>query len=228
MHKNLYVILILLALGYISCNKNPYQAAPPLTAYSYFPQTYGSAWRYRDSIFGEATDPLPIYGIKNDTVTYTMNGATTDFNSKISYDVQVNSQLFPPHVADFFAGQHVYALIENTQAFGLIELQVMVDTAHAGYTWTSVPSLTTLLHNSPVRAINTIVETGITRIENGRIYTSVTHTSINFQININNQGYNNIAHFDFYLAGDVGIIEKDAYYYGYLNETETILNFNIK
>jgi len=228
MHKNLYVILTLLALGYISCNKNPYKAAPPLTAYSYFPQTYGSSWRYRDSIFGEATDPLPIYGIKNDTLTYTMNGATTDFNSKISYDVQVSSQLFQPHIADFFAGRHVYELIEPTPAFGLIDLQILVDTAHAGYTWMSTPSLTTLLHNSPVRAINTIAETGITRIENGRIYTSVTHTSINFQININNQGFNNIAHFDFYLAGDVGIIEKDAYFYGYLNETQTIVGFSIK
>ncbi|HWZ03413.1 MAG TPA: hypothetical protein VNX40_07340 [Mucilaginibacter sp.] len=228
MRKNLFVILALLAIGYFSCNKNPYKAAPPLTAYSYFPQIYGSTWRYRDSIFGEATDPLSIYGIKNDTLTYTMNGGTTDFNSKISYDAQVSSLLYPAHIADFFAGNHICDLIEPTQAFGLIDLQILNDTAHAGYTWTSTPSLTTLLHGSPVRAINTIVETGMTMIEAGRIYTSVTHTAINFQININNQGFYNIAHFDFYLAGDVGIIEKDAYYYGYLNETETIVDFDIK
>ncbi|WP_295672957.1 hypothetical protein [uncultured Mucilaginibacter sp.] len=228
MRKNFFVILALLTIGYFSCNKNPYKAAPPLTAYSYFPQTFGSTWRYRDSIFGEATNPIALFGVKNDTLTYTMNGATTDFNSKISYDVDVSSRLFPRHIADYFVSKHIYELIEPTLAFGLIDLQILNDTAHAGYTWNSTPSLTTLLHNSPVRAINTIVETDMTKIEAGRIYTSVTHTAINFQININNQGFYNIAHFDFYLAGDVGIIEKDAYYYGYLNETQTIVDFHIK
>lgn len=228
MRKNLFVILVLPAICFLSCIKNPYRAAPPLTAYSYFPQTLGSTWRYRDSIFGEATNPMAIYGVKNDTLTYTMNGATTDFNSKISYDAQVSSLLFSPHIADYFVSNHICELIEPTLAFGLIDLQILNDTAHAGYSWTSTPSLTTLLHNSPVRTINTIVETDMTKIEGGKTYTSVTHTSINFQININNQGFNNIAHFDFYLAGDVGIIEKDAYYYGYLNETETIVDFHIK
>jgi hypothetical protein len=228
MHKNLFVILALLAIGYLSCNKNPYKAAPPLTTSSYFPQTYGSTWRYRDSIFGDPTDPVPIYGVKNDTVTYTMNGATTDFNSKKSYDAQVSSKLFPPHIADFWVGQHIYDLIEPTQAFGMIDLEVFVDTGRVGYTWTTNPSLTNILHNSPVRTINTIAEANITHVVNGRPYTSVTHTTVNFQININNSGYYNIAHFDFYLADGIGIIEKDAFYYGYLNETETLVDYAIK
>jgi len=228
MRKNLFVILALLAIGCLGCKENPYKAAPPLTSASYFPQTYGSTWRYRDSIFGEATNPLPIYGIKIDTLIYTMNGATTDFNSHISYDAQVSSRIFAPYTSDFFAGKHCYELIEPTRAFGLLDLHVYVDTASAGYSWVNIPSLTTLLHNSPVQAINTIEEKNITKIVGGKTYASVTHTSINFQININKTGFYNIAHFDFYLAPGIGIIEKDAYYYGYLNETETLIDCVIK
>jgi hypothetical protein len=228
MRKNLFVILAYMAICYMGCKDIPYKIPSPSPVTSFFPETLGSSWKYRDSVYGEVTDTANIHGTRVDTLSLTITGSTTDFNGKICYNAYIVSKVYGPQMAYYYAGFHTYALYQTTPPWGFTILQLMVDTASAGYTWTSVPSVYNLLNGHPVRTINTIVEKNITRMLNGRVFTNVTHTSTNFQINIGDNGFQNIAHFDFYLAEGVGLIEKDANYFGYLNEVETIIDYNIK
>jgi hypothetical protein len=228
MHRNLTFLLFLLSICFSACKQVAYKAPPPAPAASYLPQTYGSTWTYRDSLFGETTDTVAVHGIKIDTLSYTVNGATTDFNSNVCYNVSVASRLYGNSMAYYLARSHVYALYESSMPLGFIVTQLLVDTASAGYTWTSAPVLYTFYNGNPIQSINTIQEKNITMVVGGRTFENVIHTSANIQLNQNNTGYHNIAYFDLYVAKGVGLIEKVAYYYGSLNETETLLNYSIK
>lgn len=157
-----------------------------------------------------------------------MNGSTTDFNSFICYNVDVVSKLNGHSTAYFHVDNHVNALMESTPPYGLTNLQLLIDTASVGYTWTYVPTQNGVLNNSPVKAVNTIVEKNINKIVNGITYPNVVHTNINLQINVKGAGFHNIAKYDFYLAKGFGLIEKDANFYGLLNETKTLLIYNVK
>jgi hypothetical protein len=229
MHKSIPPILAMMAFGFTGCQQLAFKTPLPASAGSYYPKTYGSTWTYRDSIYGEASDTAAgIYGVKVGTRTYTMTSATTDFNSQVCYNVGIASNLNGAGRAYSLAKDHVYALLETDPPFGFTDMQFLVDTASVGYTWESIPSLNTLLQGSPVRCINIVLEKDISRTVNGQTYTNVYHTAINYQINLNGSGFNNIAYFDFYVALGIGIIEKDAYYYGDLNETETLVNYSVK
>lgn len=222
------VILTFWVIGLGACKQIPYKAPPPDQNGSYFPQTFGSTWQYRDSVYGLPTDTAPIKGVKVDIVSYTMNGLTTDFNSVICYNQAVSSQLYGSATAYNFYFQRKFGVVVTSPPWGTLMLQILVDTAGQGYKWASYPELYGTLNGSPVQTVNTVVEKNISRVVNGRIYDDVIHTQCNFQINQNNTGFRNIALFDFYLAPAIGIIEKDAQYYGYLNETETLLSYSIK
>jgi hypothetical protein len=228
MNKSLLVVFILLAIGYAGCKDNAYTPPPPSPPNSYFPETYGSNWKYRDSIYGEPTDTVPILGVRIDTVTYTMNGATTDFNNNIVYNVDVVSKLNGHSTAYFHVDNHLNSLMESTVPYGLTDLQILIDTASVGHTWTFSPTNNGVLNNNPVKGISTIVEKNISKMVNGITYPNVIHTSINVQVNVNGAGFHNIANYDFYLAKGFGLIEKDASFYGLLNETKTLLNYNVK
>ena len=227
MNRNILVVLALLAIGYAGCKDNSI-APPPSPANSYFPETFGSNWKYRDSIYGEATDSVHIFGPRIDTVTYTMTGATTNFNSDICYNVDVVSKLNGHSTAYFHVDNHLNSLMESAVPYGLTDLQLLRDTMSVGFSWTFSPTNNGVLNNYPVKAINTIVEKNINKIVNGITYPNVIHTSINLQVNINGAGFHNIANYDFYLAKGFGLIEKDANFYGLLNETKTLLIYNVK
>jgi hypothetical protein len=228
MNKNLLVILAFMAFVYAGCKDIAYTPTPPAPERSYFPETLGSTWRYRDSTYGDKTDTAAIYGTKIDTLTYTINGATTDFNSKICYNVNVLSKLNGPSTSYFYYYKHLCALLETEVPYGFTELQFLIDTASVGYTWHNSPTLSTYLNGSPVQIITTILERNISRVVGGKTFTKVIHTSLNYQINIKGAGYKNIAYYDFYLANGVGLIEKDTYIYGNINKTERIIDYSIK
>jgi hypothetical protein len=228
MNKKLYVILAFLAIGYASCKDVAYKPPVPSPANSYFPETFGSTWNYRDSIYGEPTDTAQIYGISIDTATFTINGATTDFNGKVCYNANVLSKQNGPGTAYFYTNKHTVGLLESVAPFGFIDFEFFVDTASVGYSWVNTPTTNTLLNGNPVQSINTILEKNISKVVNGKTFTNVIHASVNFQVNINNKGFHNIAYYDFYLAQGVGLIEKDTYVYGCLNGTKTILSYTIK
>ncbi len=217
-----------MAIGYMSCKDIPYKTPAPSLVTSYFPETVGSAWKYRDSVYGEETDTADVYGIRVDTLSFTITGVTTDFNSKICYNAYIVSKVYGPQMAYFYSGFHIFALYQSTPPWGFTILQLMSDTASVGYTWVSNPALFNELNGYPVQTINTVLEKNVTRVVNGQVFTNVEHCSTNFQMNKNNNGFQNIAHFDFYLAKGVGLIEKDAEYFGYLNEVETIIGYTIK
>jgi hypothetical protein len=222
------LLLTFTMICFAGCKQVAYKAPPPATAISYFPQTYGSTWEYRDSLYGLPTDTFPIKGVKSDIVTFTMNGSTTDFNSLICYNASIQSELNGPGTAYYAILQHKYFLLVSSPPWGFTSMQVLVDTASVGYVWYGNPTLTGMLNGSPVQTVNTILEKNITKVVNSIAYTNVIHTGCNFEINVNNSGFHNIAYFDFYLAPGVGLIEKDASYYGDLNEVEKLISYTIK
>jgi hypothetical protein len=231
MRNALLVILSFIAFAFTSCKKSEGPLPPPLTGDSYFPQTYGSSWTYRDSIYGEPTDTAAaIYGVKINNLVFTMNGDSTNFNGRLCYNAAISAvqNSVGPSTAYFYAFKHLYTVFESTPPYGLIALDILVDTASAGFTWTSIPTFDHMLNGNPVKTINTIVQKNITRVIGGKTFTNVTHTSANLQTNISNAGYKNIAYFDFYVAKGIGLIEKDAYIYGSFNETRTIIDYTIK
>ena len=228
MRGNLLVLLAFITIGYTGCKQEAYKVPPPSPGSSYFPQTIGSTWQYRDSVYGLPTDTFPLKGVKNDIVTFTINGHTTDFNGLVCYDADVQSQVYGAGTAYYGVLPHRDFLLVSSPPWGLTVFQVLVDTASVGHTGIGSPTLNGLLNGGSVQTISTVLEKNITRVVNGVKFTNVTHTGVNFQINLNNSGFHNIAYFDFYLAQGVGLIEKDASYYGLLNETETILNYKIQ
>ena len=232
MGKKVLIFLCFFATGYMGCkNTDPYTPQPPAPADSFFPETYGSTWKYRDSIFGEATDVAPIYGVSIDTISFTINGNTSDINSLRCYDATEISRVNGPGTAFYYVNGHVFALLESTAPYGLVALQVITENQPKGYTWISSPLCTpygiSLFLNNQVQTINTIQETNITKVVGGKTYTNVTHTSINLQVNTNGFGFKNVANYDLYLAKGVGMIEKDAYIYGDLNSVETIIDYSV-
>lgn len=228
MRKNLFVVLAAMAISYTGCKQIAYVAPPPMTGASYFPQTYGSTWTYRDSLFGLSTDTAKLQGVKIDQVSYTMDGTTTDFNGQICYDARVISQNYGAGTAYFYANRHTYALFNSSLPWGLTIQQLLGTTVSVGYSWFSAPTLNSTLNGSPVQSVNTVLEKNITRVVGGRTFTNVIHTGTNVMIDIDKNGFQNVAYVDVYLAPGVGLIEKDAHYYGLLNETETIMYYTIK
>lgn len=228
MSKNFYFILVLIAIGFTSCVNNAYTPPPPSTETSYLPQTLGSTWRYRDSIYGEQTDTVPIIGVKVDTVTYTINGNTTDFNSKICYNAAEFSRVYGTTTAYTYVNKHHFGFSETIPPFGFTNFEYLVDTAAAGYIWDTGPTNNGLLHGNPIKSVNKILETNITKVVGKRTFTNVVHSSSDFMINTNGFNFQNIAHYEFYVAKGVGLIEKDTYVYGSLNGVETILDYSIK
>ena len=232
MKKHLLVVLALLAIVYMGCKDNAYAPAPPAPANSYFPETLGSTWKYRDSIYGEKTDMAPIYGVYNDTISFTITGGTSNLNGLKCYDANVFSRHYGAGTAYFYNSSHVSGLLTQSAPYGLTFLQLLTDNANVGYSWTTSPVCSTyaqsVFQSNPVRTVNTILERDITRVVGGKTFVNLVHTSVNLQMKIDSTGFHNIAYYDFYLAQGIGLIEKDAYIYGNLNETETIVDYNIK
>jgi hypothetical protein len=227
-NKNLFVILALLVTGYMGCKDIAYKPIPPSPSDSYFPSTLGSTWKYRDSIYVLKTDSAAFYGVEIDTITFTINGATTDFNGNVCYDATEFSRLKGPGTAYFYGYKHLFALFESVVPYGLTDLQLLVDTASVGYHWSSGPSLTSLLNGNPVEAISTIQEKNISKVIRGKIYTDVYHTSVYFRVDIKGVWFQNLVYYDFYIAKGIGLIEKDTRVIGAFNSTQTIVDYTIK
>jgi hypothetical protein len=226
-HKKLLAgFLICIAIAFFSCKQIAYKATPPGSAGSFLPETYGSTWSYRDSLFSEVTDSAQVYGPIVDTVQYTMNGQTTDFNSQICYNVQGYSKLKGAFTAYFYNYRHLCQIWKPTLLYGLTIFDLLIDNEQVGYQWRRSPSIYGTINGFPALSINTILALDSTMSVEGRVYTNVCHTGVNLQVN-KGDGFHNIASYDIYTAPGVGLIELDSHVYNSYNERQLLLNYAV-
>lgn len=214
MKQGLVAILFLITLGIFGCKKDKTEGP---SSNDYLPLTNGSVWKYSYGSDGGHTD----------TLTITMTGGTTKINGKTYYDVtSTYKQGFSQGY--FYAGNHFYAT--RTVALGsnvAMEFQLLNDTASVGYHWKASPTDDGKVGGMPAQTVNTIIEKGISRVENGRTFTDVIHTRVELQYDYGS-GYQTYITYDFYLAKGVGLIESDANTLDSFFETESLFGYTIK
>jgi hypothetical protein len=217
MKRNLLVILAVLTLFYVSCKKDSANTTPS-SADSYFPVTPGSTWRYYDLVQGSNTD----------TITIKMTGGTSSFNNKTYYNAATMSTNSGAGTEYFYAANHSYAVRAlNAYAGTTIELKLYNDTATVGNSLLSIPTDNGLVDIIPARTINTVIAKNLTRTINGKTFTDVIHTEVDFQYDYSG-GYQTGFLYDFYLAKGIGMIESQLTILGGTYEEEVILDYSIK
>jgi hypothetical protein len=184
---------------------------------SYFPVSSGSTWSYKD-----------VVGDANNTLTITMTGATSVFNTKTYYTASSVSSAHGTSTGYYYAADNAYAIRATNVSAGItIELQMGNDAKDVGYTWTTTPTDNGIISGFPARTVNTIKEKGISKVVNGKTFTDVIHTQVDLQYNLGS-GFTSTALYDFYLAKGVGMIETDTSVGGNAYEVETITSYTIK
>jgi hypothetical protein len=165
-------------------NNNP-------TGGAYQPLTSASWWKYKDSSTGtQSTTTITA-------VSKTFNGiaykAITSGNGDTAYQGVKGPNYY----------MRIAGVSPNTGAPYDLTLNYLNDTASVGYTWQ---------HNAgqgngfAAITYTTILEKGLTMTVEGKTYTNVIHTFIDFQYDIagSNMPY---AEYEFYIAKDIGIIK---------------------
>jgi hypothetical protein len=217
MKRNLLVILAVLTLFYASCKKDSANTTPS-SADSYFPVTPGSTWRYYDLVQSGSTD----------TITIKMTGGTSIFNNKTYYNAATSSTNSGAGTEYFYAANHSYAIRAlNAYAGTTIELKLYNDTAAVGSNFISTPTDNGLVDLLPARTINTVIAKNLTKTINGKTFTDVIHTEVDFQDDFSG-GYITQFSYDFYLAKGIGMIESQLTILGGTYEENVILDYSIK
>ena len=217
MKRNLLVILALLTLFYASCKKDQANKTPS-SADSYFPVTAGSTWRYYDLVQGGSTD----------TITIKMTGGTSTFDNKTYYNAASISTNNGAGTEFFYAANHEYSIRAlNAYAGTTIELKLYNDTATVGNNLFSTPTDNGLVDIIPARTINTVIAKNLTWTINGKTFTNVIHTEVDFQYDYSGS-YQTGFLYDFYLAKGIGMIESQLTILGGTYEEEVILDYSIK
>ena len=218
MIRHLPVILVLIAICFGGCKKDV--KSPVSLSDSYFPVTKGSSWTYKDILQDLGTD----------TVTTTLTGDSAIFNGKTFYVASSTSRFKGNGTDYFYAAKHAYIFRSlNAYAGQTVELEVYNDTAKLKQGNISIPTDQAIANSIPARAINTIEEINLTRTIDGKVFSNVIHTHVDFQYDYENgNGFQTNFTYDFYIAKGIGIIEYDLFIYGAVAERETILNYNIK
>jgi len=222
MKKRVLIILAFICIAFAGCIKPlndgslPAATADAIAANSYFPVTSGTYWVY---VVGSVAG--------NDTLTIKMQGTTSVINNKTYFNCISNSKQTGTNVGYVYATNHLFCTRSTSATAALtIEFQVLIDTAAIGYSWTTTPTDSGLINSYPVRTVNTIKEKDITKVINGKIFSSVIHTQVDLQYNYGT-GFQSYTTYDYYFAKGIGMIEQDATISG-LTQTETILGYSIK
>ena len=217
MKRNLFIILaVVMVCG--GCKKN--SPAPSTASDSYFPLTTGATWAYLDA----------QQGLKPDTATTQITGATTVFNNKTFYNAATSSKNKGLGTDYFYTGDHVYIIHSlNAYAGETIDLQLYCDTASVGISSYAVPTASGAIDGLPVRTVNTIIAKDIPLVLNGVHYTGVVHSRVDFQYDYKTgNGFETNFTYDFYLAKGIGMIAYNLNIYGSLTEQEVLLKYTAK
>jgi len=200
-----FLILTIVVLFFAACKKSSVQPKQIIssTANSYFPITAGSSWTYKTNYAGPTAPDTLAH-------TITMSADTSMINGKIYHNILTDDS--PPAIYGYlYEDNHTYALRQVKKTGDLaLEYQFLIDTASAGYTWTTNTNETGNFAGGPSRVINSIVETNISKTVRGTTFKNVihTHTQLQFASTPSTPFYDAEYH-DFYFAKGVGMIEDD-------------------
>ena len=219
MKKNLLFTLAILFFIISGCKKN--QDGLPIAGIgstdSYAPVTKGTAWIYLDSYSGII-----------DTLSVSMTGGTQLINKKSYYQVASYSKGKGADTSYCFAANHKFYLRQESPTANItIELESLIDTAKAGDTWATSPTLQGNIDGIPAITADTLLEANITKKVNGIMYINVLHTKVNLLYNFGT-GFQSQATYEYYFAKGIGMIEEDTSVYGVLLDSKTLLNYNIR
>ncbi|BAU52504.1 hypothetical protein [Mucilaginibacter gotjawali] len=217
MKKTFTLILAVAVIFISSCKKdsknNP---ASSSTNNDYFPLTSNSAWKYLVTGAGGS-----------DTLTVKLTGSATVIDGKTYYNTNSMYQKMGTSVGYFFRQNHLYGSNSSNATAGLtIEFEFLNDTAAAGHSWISLPTVNGLVNSVPARTVNTIREVNISKTVGGKIFTNVIHAEVDLQYNYG-RGYESSAVYEFYFAKGVGMIENSTFISGNMYETESIISYDI-
>jgi hypothetical protein len=218
MKRNLFLILAVLTLFYVSCKKDAVKTGTLSSAESYMPVTSGSTWTYFDAL----QNGFDTITVKMNTIQTTVNGKTYyTANTTTTGQSEVGAIYFYQH-------NHVYSTRSfNYYANQVLELELYNDTASVGYHWISSPSDNGTIDNVPVRTLTTLRNKGETKGFFGKTYTNVAHTEVDIQYNFGS-GWETVYQYDYYFSKGVGILGFNLNALGGLVETEGIMSYNVK
>lgn len=216
--RYLLIIMVIATFCYTSCKKEttPNNGAPP-SANSFMPVTSGSVWTY--GIYTKYS---------SDTVTVKMNTANVVLNGKSYYTANVTPKHGGAYGIYFYEKDHVFAIRSfNNYANAVLELQLYNDTATINNSWISSSTDDGKIDNSPVRAVTTITQKGITKIFSGKTYTNVVQVQVDIQYDLGG-GYQDTDSYIYYLCKGVGILGYTSTFLGESTEDESIISYSVK
>lgn len=182
---------------------------------SYQPLTQGSTLTYKTTAYGGATD--------NITITINGNHKTFDGNNFAEYTV-TSSTYGSMSNGYYYNGNNLY-LNRDASIAPDMSVPYLKDNAAVNDTWIQAIDL----GPSPItaRLLGTLKEKDITRTVNGKPFTNVYHTTVEYQLS-GGSVYATNNSYDYYIAKGVGIIEVTSQAYGTVTYTQTIMSYDIK
>ena len=157
-----------------------------------------------------------------------MTGATQLINKKSYYQLASYSRSKGADTSYYFAANHKFYIRQESPTANItIELQTLIDTAKAGATWVTSPTLQGNIDGIPAQTADTLLEAGITKKVNSITYTNVLHTKVDLLYNFGT-GFQTQATYVYYFSKGVGMIEIDTYVLGTLIESKSLLGYTVK
>ena len=192
---------------------------------SYQPITKGSTWNYSVQIIGT---PAP------DHILLVMTGNVKTFNGKLYYEGTETSSTdvatgYFSHTGNLYTDR-----IEDPNPDDTTDEPYLNDALPPGATYTTKANDSGTSHGAEVQYLGTILEKGVTKTVNGKNFTNVIHTRVEFQAKLPGGTFVTSDVTEYYVAKGVGIIEVDAYFLNPFTNTkelaakQTIVSYNIK
>lgn len=202
--KNRFFFIVVAALIFASCDKNPTTPGTPPTQESYLNTAAGSSWTYQQNDSSGATPTSKQY-----TVTSTSKDSTIGNKNYHVYNYSYGGSQYLN-----LTGSDYYQYDSLPGGLGQVfeRLYLKDNLANAG-TWSQDVTVNITLSGIPlnlkITLTNKIAEKGITRQVNGKSYSDVIHVSTNLSSSsIPASGLT--SSIDSYYAPKYGLIENSS------------------